>query len=77
MKLRVIKNHIKLLDFIEKIHWWPKRFKNRFSKNIERIIEQEISRLIFDIENKKRISKTILDPVKGILIGNLESVKIK
>jgi pimeloyl-ACP methyl ester carboxylesterase len=73
-KLNVIKIHQSLYDLVKFSHW-PKRFKNRVLKNLDRNINREIDRLISDIQSKKTIFKTILEPVAGILVGNLEEMK--
>lgn len=73
-KLNVIKIHQSLYDLVKFSHW-PNRLKSNLLKNIAKVIDREIESLISDIQNKRTISKTILEPVAGILVGSLEEMK--
>ena len=74
-KLKIIKMQKMFYEAI-KVSPWPANFKNRLLENLARNINREIENLVDDIQNKKSISKNILEPVKSILIGNLGEIGV-
>ena len=75
-KLRVIKNLKMVYDSI-KFSYWSGHFKSKILERLANHINHDIDKLINDIQNKKSISQTILQPAKNILIGNLEELKVE
>ncbi|MDO9231764.1 MAG: hypothetical protein Q7U36_04810, partial [bacterium] len=74
-KLKVIKIQKMLYDAIV-LTPWPDKLKNQLLKNITRNINRDIDDLVEKIQKEKAVAKNILEPAKGVLVGNLGEMRM-
>jgi pimeloyl-ACP methyl ester carboxylesterase len=75
LKLKIVQEKMKLLEIFQS-KWMPKFVKERVVENLKKEINREIDRLISDIQDRKRLGRTIDQKVRELLAEGLKMLKL-